>query len=624
MQFQLHSLSFDNTFAYGEGNSLALDEERVTQIIGANGSGKSSIPNVLEELFYNKNSRGIKKASIVNRKAASYSMSAEFSIGTSAYTISKVVKSSAKVILTKDGKDISGHTATQTYKVLEQEIGLDFPTFSKLVYQSMKSSLDFLSATDTNRKKFLIGLLGLEKYAEVEDKLKKVAAQHSSKLSEIEGSLSSVKGWMSKNSNIPEYVELLDVPEADTDSIDELAALQYEESQAASKNQQISQAVSRVALAKRKADTASADFSIVEEPTPVPSVAIEINKAKSDLSVVNSKMTVEKGKYQTFKAKAENTACPTCGTALDVSSQERARDIAKELWLGLQPERDLLQGKLAELEEQQKDFTMYTKNAQNYKKVKEAHEAANAYLDQVLLDNSEVAALEEVSVDSLRVQIENVKTLVQNRRKIILDAEEHNKKANTTNAKRELVTSQLQDRREELDRLEIQYKEIVDLVTDYKTLVKAFGAKGLVAYKIESSIKSLEEILNQYLSRLTAGRFAIGFELSGAKLDVVVYDDSELVEVNSLSSGEFANVQVATLLAIRSILSTLNSVSINVLFLDEVISVIDGLGRDRLIELLLEETGLNTLLVSHEYSHPLASKLHILKEEGFSCIKKEL
>ena len=63
----LKKLQWDNCFSYGSNNVLDLQENTVTQIIGTNGMGKSSIPLIIEEALYNKNSKGIKKADIPNR-----------------------------------------------------------------------------------------------------------------------------------------------------------------------------------------------------------------------------------------------------------------------------------------------------------------------------------------------------------------------------------------------------------------------------------------------------------------------------------------------------------------------------------------------------------------------------
>ena len=76
-------------------------------------------------------------------------------------------------VLIEDGNTVTAeefkdsHTATNTYKTLQDIIGIDFKTFTQLVYQNTSSSLQFLTATDTNRKKFLIDLLHLEHYVKL-------------------------------------------------------------------------------------------------------------------------------------------------------------------------------------------------------------------------------------------------------------------------------------------------------------------------------------------------------------------------------------------------------------------------------------------------------------------------
>ena len=78
--------------------------------------------------------------------------------------ISVIRRAALKCKLTKNGEDISSHTASNTYKTLGEVLGIDFKTFSQLVYQNTNAVLQFLTATDTNRKKFLIDLLKLDEY----------------------------------------------------------------------------------------------------------------------------------------------------------------------------------------------------------------------------------------------------------------------------------------------------------------------------------------------------------------------------------------------------------------------------------------------------------------------------
>ena len=50
-------------------------------------------------------------------------------------------RTNIKVKLYKNEEDISSHTATATYKTLEAIIGIDFKTFSQIVYQNTNASL---------------------------------------------------------------------------------------------------------------------------------------------------------------------------------------------------------------------------------------------------------------------------------------------------------------------------------------------------------------------------------------------------------------------------------------------------------------------------------------------------
>jgi len=82
--------------------------------------------------------------------------------------------------------------------------------------------------------------------------------------------------------------------------------------------------------------------------------------------------------------------------------------------------------------------------------------------------------------------------------------------------------------------------------------------------------------------------------------------------------GSLSRVNTATLLAIRKLMNSISKSQINLLFLDEVINVLDDVGRSTLIEVLLKETDLSTFLISHQWEHPLLAKLNIVKTNGKS------
>lgn len=175
----IKELRWSNAFSYGKDNKINFTNAPLTQLVGRNGHGKSSIALILEEVLFNKNSKGIKKADILNRyvKDKSYSIELDFDRDGTDYTIKTNRGSTQTVKLFKDGVDVSAHTATQTYKMIEEVLGIDHKAFAQIVYQSNASSLEFLTAPDTARKKFLIEILNLGKYTRAQEVFKEVATQ---------------------------------------------------------------------------------------------------------------------------------------------------------------------------------------------------------------------------------------------------------------------------------------------------------------------------------------------------------------------------------------------------------------------------------------------------------------
>jgi DNA repair exonuclease SbcCD ATPase subunit len=155
-----------------------------------------------------------------------------------------------------------------------------------------------------------------------------------------------------------------------------------------------------------------------------------------------------------------------------------------------------------------------------------------------------------------------------------------------------------------------------------QVLVKTFSSTGLVAYKIECLIKDLEEQTNRYLNELSSGRFQLSFRIAQSdKLNVVITDGDRDIDILALSSGERARVNVSALLGIRRLMQSLSNSRINLLILDETVENLDLEGKEKLVEVLLQEDHLNTFVISHGFSHPLLEKIHVVKSGNISRIE---
>lgn len=593
----LKTLSWSNCFSYGSNNSIDLSEQKITQILGTNGVGKSSIPLILEEVLFNKNSKGIKKADIANRLFnAGYSINLQFSKGSDEYEIDLVRKASLKVKLLKNGEDISSHTATNTYKTIEEIIAIDFKTFSQVVYQNPNASLNFLTATDTNRKKFLIDLLGLEKYVEIFEMFKVLSRDVDSDYARIDGKISTIEKWL-QNNQLTDTTprELKNLPKLSEDDQNEISSLMVEIQNISSSNRKISQNNQYKQMLKNIDIDGARALSATE--------VISYDKLQSEVGALNAKANSSLDEIK--KIEKIGDECPTCGQAVDEVFKKAHILEHQETIQNATTMREKISYEITEIQRNNLEY------AEKQKTIKE-WESLFSKIDQTvpteLLDEQE-----------LKARLEKLQSEVRSRQAEISAIEKENQQASAFNAKIEVVREQTEDFEDQLQKLKKDISGIQTKKSNLEILKKAFSTNGLIAYKIENLVKELEEITGAYLAELSDGRFTLNFAISNDKLNVEITDNGNTVDILALSSGEQARVNTATLLGIRKIMNSLSSSRINVLFLDEVISVLDDTGRERLVEVLLEED-LNTYLVSHGWSHPLLEKIEVCKVNEVSEI----
>ena len=184
-----------------------------------------------------------------------------------------------------------------------------------------------------------------------------------------------------------------------------------------------------------------------------------------------------------------------------------------------------------------------------------------------------------------------------------------------------MILEQTEQFQGDLSQSESRLKSAEGKLAILETLKKAFSTNGLLAYKIESLVKELEILTNEYLAEFSDGRFAINFVVENDKLNVEVSDNGNIIDILALSSGELARVNIATLVSIRKLMTSISRSQINVLFLDEVNQALDEVGKEKVVEVLLKEENLNTYMVSHGWTHPLLEKIEITKEDNISSLE---
>lgn len=597
-------MTFSNIMSYGDNVTIDFNHTGVTQLIGNNGVGKSSIAVILEECLYNKNSKGIPKGELVHRyrDVKGYSITVKFSDAQHEYQVDKKVTASAKVKLFRDGEDISGHTATQTYKLIEAIIGTDFNTFTKLINQSMASSLDFLSATDANRKKFLIELIGLDQYAKIEGAAKLELKEVKNKLSEITGKKTYLEEELTKSRVKAAQDEMpvhdpVDYSDTLTDLMMEIKTVEQDKADIVQVNNRI-----------KVRNSLIAELEKIERTEPhKPDTLTKIDSKDTTNRIAEITMEVRNLTAEIVKLQNVKTECFTCKRPFeDVPDMSAEIESCKKSISDLNEEKEVLNRQLFADQSFNKEIDQWLGYKESRDRVLRQLDGDTQRQDAKSLDSFDARILE------LREEINKLKKEQTERKESFDRATEHNTMVVLSRARCAELEGELANCND---------PGLLDRESNLTTVKDTFSTKGLVAYKIESSIKVFEKLINEYLAELSQGQFALSFAVTESKLEVIIYDGEHRINIKSVSSGELNKINMATLLAVRKLMSAVSKVNINLLFIDEVSSVLDGASRDELTELLLKETHLNSLMVTHEYTHPLTHKLHIFKENKVARIE---
>ena len=601
----LQKLAWDNCFSYGKGNEVNLAESTLTQLVGTNGVGKSSIPLILEEVLFNKNSKNVKKADIANRYVnQGYDISLDFTVDTDSYNISVSRRATLKCKLTKNGEDISSHTASNTYKTLGEVLGIDFKTFTQLVYQNTNTSLQFLTATDTNRKKFLIDLLKLDDYVAFFETFKEGVRVATQGVTALNAKTDTIVKWLDDNKlETTDILSKMDLPKISEKDEKTLRQLQLDFENISEKNKKIN--FNNNLLEQLKSidiNSLRSDLQLYPEEKDIKNHVGAISAWKQELS----HETNMRSKYEQLK-NAETQECPTCEQPIDMDfvmehyneHNERAEQCSKFV----RQEQD----KLEKLEDENK---IYRKAARG---IKEWEQLFNSIDSGLPTETSDPERIQE-AIDALQEKVQLARTELE-------EVASENEKRERHNTRIEIITEQTEQFEMELGEITDKLSSIEDKLSILEILKKAFSTNGLLAYKIESLVKELESLTNEYLAEFSDGRFSINFVVENDKLNVEVTDTGKQIDILALSSGELARVNIATLVAIRKLMTSISRSQINVLFLDEVNQALDEQGKEKIVEILLKEENLNTYLVSHGWTHPLLEKIEVIKEDNISRLE---
>ena len=533
-------LSTGNTFV-----EIDLRKSQLTLMIGANGSGKSTMLDALCFALFNRPFRLIKKEQIVNTiNNGDTVVELEFQIGTKMFKIIRGIKPNIFEIYS-DGVLLNQDASSIDYQnVLEDQIlRLNYRAFKQIAVLGSSSYQPFMQMRPRHRREVVEEILDIRVLSHMDiltrnqqtDLGKKIIeARHQCDLIESKHELESKHFEDLKNRSMGD----IDI-----------------------KNSKLQQNNDAKEQYLRKTQKLNEEYNQL-------SITIA-NKQKEDsklkqLEKLETKIEQNLDTHQkNLKFFEENDNCPTCTQKIQPEFRDEKIDYEKK--------------KLVTLNDGMKDLVTEISKVENkitdFNKISEKMYDINIEMSKL---NTSINEINKFS-DSLHNEI------------LLLEGKEEDTKSLET--KLELLKTQLQETKLELSKIS-EEKKYLDVIRE------VLSDKGAKAKIIKKYLPIMNTLINQYLQSMD---FFINFHLDEEFNETVKSRHRDVFDYNSFSEGEKMRIDLALVFTWRAIAKMKNSANTNLMVLDEIFdSSLDGQGTDDFFKIVRKMDNQNIFIISHK------------------------
>ena len=566
-------VEFKNFQSFGNDlTSVDLDKDQISLICGTNGSGKTCVIQTISYALFGKSLTGITKSELINNKnKKNLLVSLTFTIGNDVYVLTRGDKPSV-LTLTKNGEDIPADGDSRIFqKKIEDEIlKFDFKSFKQLVCLGSEFTR-FFKMTAAERRTFIEGILDLQVISEMSGMAKEDLKAAKKQLEEYDIQ------YRQKDSNLKIYEE-----------------------EQAKENQNISEQKDRLLDEKQNLITEISnldknittftnekDHYIAKENETTESYQKIYSKLASlsqELKAVNDKiknLQTEKTFYN------EHSTCPTCKQAL---GEEFIKNKLKEIDEQLNVQNGLSEQIKTIGDEKREELHVIEEQRNKW---------STAKIDAVSRLSTATASRDYKqnrikAIDLSITELENIKP----------------------GGNRSIVIAGLKDELVDLDKKKKNFSTRIDI---YNQVIQILSDSGVKQAIIANYIDYINQQLAVYLERFN---FNFSVDFDSEFNDTILMDFRDKVPYESLSEGQKARLEFCILMVWRDIARTRNSISTNLLSIDELFdSALDDSGMQDMIDVLKGENG-NIFIISHKNVKSMFEHIYEITKEkyGFSTL----
>ena len=556
------------------GNSwttIDLLSTKTTLVVGHNGAGKSTMLDALAFALFGKAHRNISKPQLVNTiNNKDCVVEIEFTVSGSNLKVVRGIKPN-KFEIWKDGSMINQSSHAKEYqKILEQNIiKLNHKSFHQIVVLGSSSFIPFMQLPAQHRRDVIEDLLDINVFSKMNQILKE-------KNSILKDDLKSV-----------DYDAELNKEKLDLQNkyIKEVEALSVE--QINSKESDISNAQEEINTLQ--CENVSLSTEIEERSDGLQESLKENHDKRQSLLHYQAEFNQKiKTLVKETKFYEENDTCPTCTQDISTEVRDSKLATAKE--------------KAAELNSAVRDVSEKSVTVESA--IERLTDTAGEIRDKTSIITSNNKA-----IGRLQEQIKSINSSIEQIR---------GSSGDLSKSREELET--LKKLKDDLFEKRLYLNESLSYNTIILEMLKDTGIKTKI---IKQYLPVINKLVNHYLQVLD---FFVSFNLDESFSETIRSRHRDNFSYDSFSEGEKQRIDLALLFTWRHIAKMKNSVSTNLLILDETFdSSLDYEGVDNLMKIIHTlDDDTNIFVISHKgdiLDGKFQSKLEFHKEKNFSKLK---
>jgi len=557
-------LSTGNTFT-----EVKLDKSKSTLIVGENGAGKSTILDALSFALYGKPFRKINKPQLMNTiNQKGLEVQVEFRIGKKEYSIIRGVKPN-KFEIYENNTLLNQDAAARDYQeVLEKNIlKLNHKSFSQIVVLGSSTFVPFMQLSSMNRREVIEDLLDIQIFSTMNTLLKDKVNENKTTIKD-------------NDYNIDLAQEKIKMQE------------QYIADIKNNADKRINEAKIKISKAESEKETYNYIVNELQE---------EVNNLQEDISDFDT-ITKKKNKIE----------------KLEYKLQEKIKKLEHEI--EFYQDHDNCPVCKQDIEDDFKHQTIEDKQSS----LVETTDGFQQLRDEWAAVNHRIEEIVEVQrvVSEKQLEISSNNSNINALNKLIDSINEDISKIDSTDKSDEKELNKLDTLNKALIKLKSLKEELVNerSVLDVASMIlKDSGIKTRI---IKQYVPVMNKLINKYLAAMD---FFVQFELDENFNETIKSRFRDTFAYASFSEGEKMRIDLSLLFTWRAVAKLRNSVSTNLLIMDEVFdSSLDNTGTEEFLKILNDLTSdTNVFIISHK-GDQLYDKFHSVirfeKHKNFSRI----